>query len=110
MKQLRYLLRLWFGVSLPVGRAAYAASGLTLMLFKYSVEALVIWNYTAEFFAPWDFVNPLLSARTALLRPAPEFVPWALLIWTLPFLWIAISMSVRRAADAGTSPWMGLVV
>jgi hypothetical protein len=26
-------------------------------------------------------------------------------LWTLPFLWIAVGMSVRRALDAGISPW-----
>jgi uncharacterized membrane protein YhaH (DUF805 family) len=110
MPSLRYVLRLWFGVSLPVGRVEYAVSGLLLMLVKYGIEALVIWRYTSTFFAPWDFVNPLLSVRTAILQPAPEFVPWALFVWTLPFLWIAISMSVRRMADAGGSPWMGMLV
>jgi hypothetical protein len=31
-------------------------------------------------------------------------------VWTLPFFWIALSMSVRRAHDAGFSPWLGLLV
>lgn len=104
------LLGLWFGVSQPVRPLAYALSGFGLMLVKYAVEAAAIWWYTASFFAPWDFLNPLLSARTAILRPAPEWLPWALFVWTLPFLWIAISMSVRRAADAGGSAWEGLLV
>ena len=32
------------------------------------------------------------------------------MLWTLPFLWVSVTMSVRRAADAGKSPWLGLVV
>lgn len=31
-------------------------------------------------------------------------------LWTLPFLWIAVSMSIRRAAFVGYSPWLGLLV
>ena len=31
-----------------------------------------------------------------------------LVLWTLPFVWIGVSMSVRRAARAGLSPWLGL--
>jgi hypothetical protein len=27
---------------------------------------------------------------------------------TLPFFWIGVSMSVRRAADAGLPPFLGL--
>ena len=65
-------LKLWFGVSEPVHPAAYAFSGFTLMIVKYSVEALVIWQFTATVFWPWDFVNPLLSARAELLQPAPN--------------------------------------
>ena len=109
-RRLPYVPRLWFGVSEPVHRAAYAASGFSLMLVKYGVEALAIWNYTAASFAPWDFLNPLLSVRLQILSPGPEWLPWAIFAWTLPFLWISISMSVRRAADAGASPWLGLMV
>ncbi|MGB6045208.1 MAG: DUF805 domain-containing protein [Pirellulales bacterium] len=104
------MLRLWFGVSEPVSRPAYAVSGFGWMLLKYGVEGLVIWCYTAAFFSPLDFLNPLLSIRTETLRTAPEWVAWAQFAWTIPFLWIAISMSVRRVADAGLSPWLGLLV
>jgi hypothetical protein len=44
------------------------------------------------------------------LSPAPEWLAWTLAAWTLPFLWIATSMSVRRAIDAGWSPWIGFLV
>jgi hypothetical protein len=80
------------------------------MAFKYAVEAAVIAKYTSSVFWPTDFLNPVLSSRQAILGPAPEWVVWALFTWTLPFLWIAISMSVRRASDAGISPWWGMVV
>ena len=110
MLNLMRVLKLWFGVSDRVSPTAYAFSGFTLMIVKYSVEALVIWQFTATVFWPWDFVNPLLSARAELLQPAPEWLPWALFLWTLPFLWIAVSMSVRRVADTGNSPWLGFVV
>ena len=29
----------------------------------------------------------------------------ALLLFALPFVWIGVTMSVRRAEDAGVSPW-----
>lgn len=104
------LLRLWFGVSDRVGWGAYALSGLALSLFKYAVEAYVVWQFTSAIFWPWDFLNPVLSERTSLLQAAPEWLPWAWFLWTLPFLWVAVTMSVRRAADAGSSPWLGLLV
>ena len=41
---------------------------------------------------------------------APEWLGWALFFWTVPFLWIAVTMSVRRSVTAGGSPWFGLLV
>jgi uncharacterized membrane protein YhaH (DUF805 family) len=105
-----HLLRLWFGVRLPVPPAAYAASGLTLALLKYAVEGAAIWHFTGKTFWPWDFLNPLFTMRMDLLQGAPEWLGWAMFVWSLPFLWIAATMSVRRAADAAISPWIGLLV
>ncbi|WP_254508679.1 SRPBCC family protein [Anatilimnocola floriformis] len=105
-----YPLRLWFGVREPVGQAAYAVSGFGLAIFKYVVEAALIWIMVGHVFLPHDFLNPVLSMRTQLLVGSPPWVGWFLFAWSLPFLWIAISMSVRRAADAHLSPWFGLTV
>ena len=105
-----YLLRVWFGVSEPVHRGMYALSGCGLMVFKYGVEALVIWIAASAVFFPWHFLNPVLSIRTEMLQAAPPWLGWAIFAWSLPFLWIAVSMSVRRAADTGASPWLGLLV
>jgi len=101
---------MWFGVSQRVGPAAYAGSGLLLMILKYGVEALIFWQFASTIFTPWDFINPLLASRESLVRPAPEWLAWVLYLWTLPFLWIAVSMSIRRSADAGSSPWLGFIV
>ena len=104
------VFRLCLGVSARVSRTAYAVAGFTLMLLKYGVEASVIWTFTSSFLTPWHFLNPLISVRNEHLQAAPEWLAVGLLIWSLPFLWIATSMSVRRAADAGISAWLGLLV
>lgn len=104
------ILASWFGISRRVDRVTYAVSGLGLALVKYGVEAALFWFLASAVFTPWDFLNPLLGAREAILRPAPVWLPAVIYLWTLPFLWIAVSMSIRRAADAGTSPWLGFVV
>lgn len=105
------IVAFWFGLSRDVGRIAYATSGFGLMILKYSVEAGLILLIVDKLYAPFDFLNPLLSTRQEYLNPpAPEWLSWALIIWTLPFLWIAVSMSVRRAADAGATAWFGLLV
>jgi len=43
------------------------------------------------------------------LGPAPDWVMIALTAWTLPFVWIGVSMTMRRAVNAGYSAWTCLV-
>lgn len=80
------------------------------MLVKYAGEALSLWLANGRFMTPLDFLNPLLSVRMELLKGAPEWLGLAWVLWSLPFLWIAISMSVRRAVNAGITPLPGLLV
>jgi uncharacterized membrane protein YhaH (DUF805 family) len=104
-----YLLRLWFGFTLPVSRQAYALSGVSLMTLKYGVDALLVWAVAGRFFTPLDYLNPLLSVRQNALNPAPDWALWAMALWAVPFLWAGVSMSARRALDAGFSPWLGTI-
>lgn len=98
-----------FRLDEPLGRRAYAEVGCLLMALKYMVEAAVIWLVTDRFYHPLDFLNPLLAARSTYFDPpAPPWLGWALVVWSLPFLCIATTMSVRRAIDAGIGPWPGL--
>jgi hypothetical protein len=102
------LLRLWFGLTEPVSRRAYALSGFGLMTFKYVVEALVIRAVTGNWLLPQHYLNPLLTSRQHLVRNADWLLP-VLVVWTLPFLWIGVSMTLRRAVDAGKSPFLSLL-
>lgn len=102
--------RMWFGLRDDVGRLAFAISGFGLMLFKYVGEAFVIYHFTGRVMNALEFLAPVYSLRAALLAGAPEWLGPAMLVWTLPFLWVSISMSVRRAANAGFSPWLGFLV
>jgi hypothetical protein len=104
------LLALWFGVRAPVMRLQYVATGIGLTVFKYAVEAGVIHALTGNLLTPLDFLNPSLTGRQAALAGGPDWLGWALFAWNLPFVWIALSMSVRRATGAGLPPWLGLAV
>lgn len=104
------LLRRWFGFDTPVTRGFYAASGFGLLLLKYAGEAASLWVSNGKFFTPLDFINPLLTERMKLLEGAPEWLIWGWVLWTFPFLWIALSMSVRRAVNAGVTPLPGLLI
>lgn len=99
-----------FGFQARVGQLQYAGFGLSLMALKYAAEAVAIFTLTGKLYTPLDFVHPLLSAREKFTADAPLWLGMAWVIWTLPFLWIALTMSVRRAAFLNLSPWWGLVV
>ncbi|HYV43916.1 MAG TPA: SRPBCC family protein [Myxococcaceae bacterium] len=109
MLWLSLLFRTWFSVSAPVGRRVYAASGFGLMALKYVLDAGAVFAVTGKQWTPIAYLSPLLSMREAELRPAPHSLLLAMAIWALPFLWIGLTMTMRRAVDAGRSPWTGLL-
>jgi uncharacterized membrane protein YhaH (DUF805 family) len=103
------LFRLWFGLSDRVDRRTYVASGIGLMLLKYLVDVAVVWHYTGRLYTPADYLSPLWTVRQHALQGVPPGAMLALGAWALMFLWIGVGMSLRRAADAGKSPWLALL-
>ena len=102
-------LRLWFSFREPVDRRAYLQSGAALMLLKYAVDASVVWAFAGRWWTPLGYLDPVWTLRQQVLRDAPGWVAPALVVWTLPFLWIGVSLTLRRAVDAGRSPWWCLL-
>jgi hypothetical protein len=106
MRILRFLL----GFTQPVDRRAYALWGFGLMALKYAVEAAAAWVLTHRVYTPLDFLDPRLEARSAFFRTSDPYVDAALLALSMACLWIALSMSIRRAVDAGHRASLGLLV
>src|SRR2546423_204506 len=102
-------LRLWFGFSDPVDRGTYVRHGVGLMALKYGLDALLVWRLAGRFWTPFDYLNPLLSVRQQLLRAAPWWLLPLMVAIALPFLWIGVSMTMRRAVNAGATPWLALL-
>lgn len=102
-------LRLWFSWRDPVDRRTYLMHGAGLMLVKYAVDAAAIWLLAGRVWTPLDYAIPVWSLRERLLQDGPAWLAPALVVWTLPFVWIGVSMTLRRALDAGRSPWLALV-
>jgi hypothetical protein len=106
--ELRRRLRLWFSLAEPVDRWTYFANGLLLMTLKYGCDAIAVFRATGRFWSPLGYLLPFGFLRTATLAGAPAWFLPALVLWTLPFLWIGVGMTLRRAVDAGRSPWLSL--
>jgi hypothetical protein len=75
------------------------------MAFKYAVDAAAVYLASGAFWTPLDYLLPVWSLRAQRLGAEHAWVQWALVLWTLPFLWIGVSMTMRRAIDAGNTPW-----
>jgi uncharacterized membrane protein YhaH (DUF805 family) len=101
----------WFSLEHKVSRKFYLLSGVGLMIFKYTIEAMVYFLIKGHFLSPFSFLSPLISStyHKELLSLADVTVLFIFALWNLPFIWIGISMSIRRAWDAGKSPWLGLL-
>lgn len=103
------LLRLWFSLDGVVSRRDYLISGIGLMAFKYLVEAVALWSVGGPWLDPLRFLDPVLLHRAQWFEHAPSWMPIAVVVWTLPFIWIGLSLSIRRALDAGSGGWIGLL-
>lgn len=109
MRRLRELLRFWFTFASPVTRGAYLRHGSALMAFKYVVDAALTWIFARISWTPWDYLTTGAAFATSKLRLGPPVLLSILALWTLPFLWIGLTMSIRRVLDAGRSAWLALL-
>jgi uncharacterized membrane protein YhaH (DUF805 family) len=92
-----------------VDRRTYFVHGLSLIVTKYLIDATVFWLVLGRIWTPLDYLAAGVSITSARFAGTPRWLLVAMALWTLPFLWIGISMTVRRAIDAGRSPWLSLL-
>ena len=102
------LVSLWFTFGQRVRRGEYAASGVALALLKYAGDVLIIRVGSGRWWTLFDYVTPLWALKSARFEASSSVLP-LLAVWALPFLWIGVSMSMRRALDAGRSAWLALL-
>ena len=74
------------------------------MVFKYVIDATTIYLVAHVIWTPWDYLFPLIGVHSTKVGSFPNWLQLALLIWTLPYIWIGVTMMMRRALDAGRSP------
>ena len=100
---------LLFGLDAPVDRRTYALTGFSLMALKYALDAGLIYAFTRTVWTPLQYLSPALFTRTEILEGDQAWLLAVLMVIALPFLWIGLSMSVRRARDAGYGGSVGLL-
>jgi uncharacterized membrane protein YhaH (DUF805 family) len=90
----------------PVKRTTYVTVGVSLALVKYLGDALIIRLGLHRLWLPTDYLHSVQSLLFTDFPGAPHWLALALLLWTVPFVWIGVSLTLRRALDAGWSPWL----
>ena len=103
------LFHFWFTLNGAVDRRSYLATGVALMIVKYLGDAWLVWRATGIHWEPEDYLLHVHSLLTLALPGAPSWLLPVLALWALPFIWIGVSLSLRRTIDAGLSPWLTVV-
>ncbi|MDB4934823.1 MAG: uncharacterized protein JWP87_1795 [Labilithrix sp.] len=99
---------LLFGLRSRVSRGQYLAWGFALAAAKFAIDTGIVYAFTKKTWSPLGYVLPSVILRNESLGSVPGFMHVLLAVAAMPFLWIGVTMSVRRAADAGASPWLGV--
>jgi uncharacterized membrane protein YhaH (DUF805 family) len=100
---------LLFGWRTRVSPRTYLVGGLSLFALKYAGDWALAAAFATSPLTPLDYFNPVLASRLAALGEYPPWLPLALMLWALPFIWCGVSMSARRALDARRSPALALL-
>ena len=103
------LLRFSSGLTVPVSRRTYCLAGFSLAAVKYLGDALLVASATGTFWKPTDYLHTTRSLFNTALPGAPEWLIPALAVWAIPFLWIGVTLTLRRAIDAGVSLWWAML-
>jgi uncharacterized membrane protein YhaH (DUF805 family) len=85
-----------------VNRRRFVLCGLVLAVLKFTIDSFAYRATTGQIWSPLFYLDPHLASWFWFLPGGGKL---ALVLWTLPFTWIGVSMNARRAADAGLSPW-----
>lgn len=103
------LTRFWFTFDEPVTPRQYLVHGSALMVLKYAIDALLVRPVAHRWWMPWDYLSSVLTLTQKTLEAAPVWLLPLLGLLTLPFLWVGITLTMRRAIDANMSPWLALL-
>lgn len=99
---------LLFGLRSRVSRRQYVIWGFALAAVKFAVDTGVVYAFTKKTWSPLGYILPSIVLRDESVGSVPGTMHLLLVLTAMPFLWIGVTMSVRRAADAGVSPWLGV--
>ena len=102
---MRSLIRYWFTFAERVDRNTYILHGLALMAIKLIVDVALVRIGAGEWWSPLDYARFSAAVADLEARGGPRWLGPSLFVWMLPFVAIGSMLTLRRALDAGISPW-----
>ena len=103
------ILGTWTDLTQPVARRVYLTHGLSLAAVKYLGDVLLVYAASGVLWTPTRYVHGLPSLLPSQSPSTTWWLALALAVWMLPFLAIGTTLSLRRAIDAGRSPWLSIL-
>lgn len=103
------LFRFWFTFEDLVRPRTYFRHGVGLMALKYAGDVALVFLATGRWWSPLDYLRSVAFLLSSRFEGAPRWLVPALAAWALPFVWIGVTLTLRRVLDAGASVWMTLL-
>jgi uncharacterized membrane protein YhaH (DUF805 family) len=92
-----------------VSRGTYALFGICGLAIKHNLDRLIAYKFGYHW-GIWNYLDPLeRAAQFSPLSSSEKKFLSVLLITALPFIWIGITMTVKRLRDAGQPLWLALL-
>ena len=92
-----------------VKRGTYALFGVCGVAVKHNLDRLLAHAYGFKW-GVWNYLDPLeRAARSAPLTSNEKNFLIVLLLTALPFVWLGVTMTVKRLRDAGQPLWLTLL-
>jgi uncharacterized membrane protein YhaH (DUF805 family) len=90
-----------------VGRAEYAAVGAIGVFLKHNLDRLIAASVLGSRSGFFNYLAPLGKAARLnhLSNIEAEFLA-TLLLFSIPFIWVGVAMTVKRLRDAGQPVWL----
>ncbi len=79
------------------------------MALKYLGDVALVFLSTGRLWTPLDYLRSVAFLLSSRFEGAPRWLVPALAAWALPFVWIGVTLTLRRVLDAGASVWMTLL-
>src|SRR4051812_21200418 len=90
----------------PIGRAAYLGWGLALFALKYAMDVTIAQVAFGRSWSPIHYLMPNETLEILLLPPEEQVFYGALVVASLPFLMIGLTLTHRRLIAARLPGWL----